>query len=185
MVFTDHANLQYYQHPQKINQRVARYISMLADYNLELKHLPRVKNCADPLSRQPDHNDGSDDNEQVMALLDELFTRMIEMMALDQQVRQRQNDVVIKKWKKEGWNLQKQEGVWWQDTALVITEPENIQKGLLETYHDSETAGHLGANQTYHQIVQDYWWPGLRKYVQAYVKGCGICQQNKINTHPN
>jgi len=51
MVFTDHANLQYYQHPQKINQRVARYISMLADYNLELKHLPRIKNHTDPLSR--------------------------------------------------------------------------------------------------------------------------------------
>ena len=51
VVYTDHANLQYYRHPQKINHRVARYISTLADYNLELKHLPGTKNCADPLSR--------------------------------------------------------------------------------------------------------------------------------------
>ena len=62
-MYTDHTNLQYYQHPQKINQRVAWYISMLADYNIELKHLPGTKNCANPLSRWPDHNNGSNNNE--------------------------------------------------------------------------------------------------------------------------
>ena len=51
VVFTDHANLQYYRHPQKINRQVARYIATLADFNIELKHLPGVKNRADPLSR--------------------------------------------------------------------------------------------------------------------------------------
>ena len=82
-VYMDHANLQYYQHLQKINRWVARYISTLADYNLELKHLPGIKNHADPLSRRPDHNDGSNDNEQVMVLPDELFTKVIETTALD------------------------------------------------------------------------------------------------------
>ena len=72
-VYMDHAKLQYYQHPQKINQRVAQYISTLADYNLELRHLPRTKNQADPLSRWPDHNDRSNDNEQVTVLPNELF----------------------------------------------------------------------------------------------------------------
>src|SRR6202012_3731638 len=32
MVFTDHKNLEYYCHPQRINRRVARYIPRLADY---------------------------------------------------------------------------------------------------------------------------------------------------------
>ena len=50
VVWTDHANLQYYWHPQKINRRVARYISTMAEYNLELKHLPEIKNRADALS---------------------------------------------------------------------------------------------------------------------------------------
>ena len=52
IVYMDHANLQYYRHPQKINRRVARYISELADYNIELQHLPGIKNRADPLSRR-------------------------------------------------------------------------------------------------------------------------------------
>ena len=51
IVYTDHANLQYYWHPQKINRHVARYISELADYNIELRHLPEIKNRADLLSQ--------------------------------------------------------------------------------------------------------------------------------------
>ena len=42
-VWTDHANLQYYHHPQKVNRRVAQYIAVLGDYNLKLKHLPGIK----------------------------------------------------------------------------------------------------------------------------------------------
>ena len=79
-------NLQYYRHPQKINRQVARYITTLADFNIELKHLPGVKNRANPLGRQPDYNDGSNNNEQVTALPNKLFTKVIEMTALDQQI---------------------------------------------------------------------------------------------------
>ena len=71
--WTDHTNLQYYWHPQKINRRVARYISTLAEYDLELKHLPGIKNRADPLSRQPDYTKGEEDNNQVTALPQNLF----------------------------------------------------------------------------------------------------------------
>ena len=73
VVWTNHANLQYYRHPQKINRRVARYIALLSDYNLVLKHLPGTKNRADTLSQRPDHVDGQNDNKNTTALLDKLF----------------------------------------------------------------------------------------------------------------
>ena len=100
VILTDHANLQYYHHPQKINCRVARYIATLADFNLELKHLPRIKNCADPLSRRLDYDDRSNDNEQVTALPDTLFTKVIETTALDQQIQKRQDSEVIEQWER-------------------------------------------------------------------------------------
>ena len=83
VVFTNHANLQYYCHPQKINRQVAHYIVLLGDYNIELCHLPRIKNHADPLSRRPDHDDGSEDNNKVVMLPDKLFIKVIGMVALD------------------------------------------------------------------------------------------------------
>src|SRR6266851_751477 len=82
-VFTDHTNLQYYWHPQKINRRVACYINFLEDFNYQLKHIPGTHNRADTLSRRPDHNNGSDDNEQIVALPDDLFVKAIAMAMLD------------------------------------------------------------------------------------------------------
>ena len=187
IVYTDHSNLQYYRHPQKINRRVARYISTLADYNLELKHLPGIKNQADPLSQRPDYDDGSEDNEHVTALPDHLFTRIIETVAFDEQIRQQQrkNSSVIEAWNQKGLELTKREGVYWKKTALVVTNPESFAKNILEQYHGSTTGGHPGIWRTYTQVVKDYWWPELRKFTEAYVKGCAICQQNKSITHRN
>jgi RNase H-like domain found in reverse transcriptase len=50
-MITDHANLQYYRQPQKINQCVARYLADLADYRFMLVHKPGVSNKVDHLSR--------------------------------------------------------------------------------------------------------------------------------------
>jgi hypothetical protein len=90
VIFTDHANLQYYRHPQKINRQVARYINFLEDFNYKLKHIPGAKNRADALSRRPDHDDGAGDNDQVVALPDTVFARMISAATLDQTILTRQ-----------------------------------------------------------------------------------------------
>ena len=50
VVLTDHENLVHYRHPQKINQQVARYLHTLADFNLELQHIPGSTNKSDALS---------------------------------------------------------------------------------------------------------------------------------------
>ena len=51
LAFVNHANLAYYRHPQKINQRVAHYISTLTNYNLKIIHKPGALNRADALSQ--------------------------------------------------------------------------------------------------------------------------------------
>jgi hypothetical protein len=50
-VLTDHKNLEYYRHPCHINQRIARYVQQLADYNFQLVHIPGSNNKANALSR--------------------------------------------------------------------------------------------------------------------------------------
>jgi len=34
-------------------------------------------------------------------------------------------------------------------------------------------------------VTEHYWWPGMRSFIKNYVKGCGICQQFKINRNPS
>ncbi len=69
-VLTDHNNLQYYRHPQRINCCIARYLLRMVDYNIKLKHQLGITNKADHLSQHPDYDQGEDDNVNVMALLD-------------------------------------------------------------------------------------------------------------------
>ena len=59
----------------------------MAEYNLELKHLPGIKNRADALSRRPDFYKGEEDNNQVTALPQNLFIRAMELMALERQIQ--------------------------------------------------------------------------------------------------
>ena len=52
IVHTDHANLQYWKEPQKINRRIAREVVELSEYNIKLKSIPgRENGRVDMLSR--------------------------------------------------------------------------------------------------------------------------------------
>jgi hypothetical protein len=72
-VLTNHKNLEYYQHPCHINQRIARYVQQLANYNFQLVHILGSTNKADTLSCQPDYDDRSDDNSDMTVLPPDLF----------------------------------------------------------------------------------------------------------------
>ena len=61
----------------------------------------------------------------------------------------------------------------------------NLQHNVVKMLHDHETAGHPGEAETLVSVEQLFWWPGLRTFVRNYVKGCGVCQQYKINWSPS
>src|SRR6202012_5284341 len=92
MVFTDHKNLEYYRHPQRINRRVARYIPRLADYHYRLIHKPGRQNHADALSRRPDHMKGEEDNTNITVLSPEVFAHSALMARIDERVMSHQLD---------------------------------------------------------------------------------------------
>jgi RNase H-like domain found in reverse transcriptase/Reverse transcriptase (RNA-dependent DNA polymerase) len=50
-VLTDHSNLKYYRHPQKISRCVARYLPKLVEFDFELIYKPGTTNKANHLSR--------------------------------------------------------------------------------------------------------------------------------------
>jgi hypothetical protein len=55
---------------------------------------------------------------------------------------------------------------------------------ILQLYHDSPVAGHFSQQNTAAFLKQDYYWPGMRSFVSAYMRGYATCQQVKVNTHP-
>ena len=85
VVHTDHANLTYWRQLQKINRRIARQVLELEKYNIKLQHVPGKNNGhADALSRRPDYNQGSSDNQNVTVLPDRLFIQALALQDLEQ-----------------------------------------------------------------------------------------------------
>ena len=141
IVWTDHANLQYYRQPQKVNRHVARGINFIAEFPLELQHIAGRKNRADPLSRRPDHDNGSNNNEGVVALPESLFVKAIETTGMDQiiAVLQQQQVTILNKWMDE-YNLhQDKAGRYHKGITLVIPEDMKLQQDLVKLNHDSLT----------------------------------------------
>ena len=66
-----------------------------------------------------------------------------------------------------------------------VPQNEGLRRDILKMFHDHKTAGHPGELETFNSVKHHYWWPRLRTFVKNYVKGCGICQQFKINRHPS
>ena len=139
----------------------------MEDFNYKLAHIPNACNRADALSRRPDHDDGSNDNDQVVALLDNMFIKAISMAMLDEKLRKRQKNCQpqLEGWKGKYHLRKEDDGTWYKDQALVVVGGEDTCKELLETYHNALTAGHLGVLKTLRAMCKDYWWPGIRQFV--------------------
>ena len=183
LVLTDHENLAHYRHPQKINQRVARYLHTLADFDLELRHIPRSTNKADALSRRPDHDDGLQDNEEVVALPDSLFARALAMGKEDKQLldKQKENRDMWGDWK-HLHNCEEKEGALYKGEVLAVMGGGEVYGNLLKRYHDGMTARHPGVWKMWQALQQDYWWPTMKAFIKEYVVGCAVCQQTKTIT---
>jgi hypothetical protein len=150
-VWTDHTNLQFYRQPQKVNRRVARGINFVAEFPLELKHITGRKNRADPLSRRPDYDDGSKDNEDVVTLPDHLFIRIIKVSGFNSMVMilQKQQATLMKEWEEEHSLCMDMDGRFRKGITLVVPPDDKLRRDLVELMHDSPTTGHPGIDKCY------------------------------------
>ncbi len=64
----------------------------------------------------------------------------------------------------------------YQDLAYV---PKVIRSELISRHHDDPLAGHFGIEKTRELIARKYYWPTLRREIEAYVKGCNVCLTSK------
>jgi Integrase zinc binding domain len=102
---------------------------------------------------------------------------------IEQEVYDRQETAAlqIQQWAKDH-ELTSINHHWFKGSRPVVTDDLSLQWSILRMYHDHKSAGHPGIFNTYASVVQDYWWPDMKRFVVQYVKGCAICQSTKPNT---
>jgi len=93
-----------------------------------------------------------------------------------------ENEETIRKWANT-YQLHQENNTWWKEDALVVAGNNNLKRGVISTFHDPPYRRHPGIGNTIALLKQNYWWPNLKRDMEEYVKGCAVCQANKINTH--
>ena len=80
---------------------------------------------------------------------------------------------------KDGW--EEFDGVLHHQGLPFVLEVIPIE--LISWHHDDLLAGHFHIDKTRELIGRKYYWPSLRKDVEAYVKGCNVCLALKTVRH--
>ena len=175
IVHTDHTNLTYWRQLQKISRCIMRPVLELEEYNIKLQHVPGKNNGrADALSRRPDYDQGTNDNQDVTILPDQLFIRALALQELEQ------DEDALKPWI-DPHKLKQISGTWWKGNQLVITADTPSKRNIVQMHHDPPAHGHPGISRTLELTTRRYWWPCMAQDVKDYVKGCVDCQRNKMN----
>ncbi|XP_068220090.1 uncharacterized protein [Palaemon carinicauda] len=55
-----------------------------------------------------------------------------------------------------------------------LVRPLSLVPALLELAHSH--VNHLGVNKTYSTLADDFFWPGMKKDIQQFIKACHHCQ---------
>jgi hypothetical protein len=180
-VFSDHMNLQYWRDPQKISRQVAHKFLELQEFPIKIHHIKgKTNGRTDALSRRPDYDQGEHDNTNVTVLPNQLFIRsLIEIGAEHDE----QDEQILTKWV-DAHELKKVDEIWYQNGRQVITNLGAGTRAVIAAHHDTPAHRHPGIAQTIQLVERDSWWPGLRREVTDYVKGCTECQCHKVNNRP-
>jgi hypothetical protein len=193
-VLTDHANLNHWKTPKKVNRRVARWFGELQEYNLVIQHVPgKLHTAANMLSRPPVDDKGESNNNNLTLLPEEMFIRLQTSQDADPADETLKHKIVqaqkqqlgeMKAWAKK-YKLTRSPGdlQWLKNTTPVVPDDPEMRKDLMDHFHDAPTAGHPGRDETTQAIKRQYWWPNMNAWIEEYVKKCAPCQQNKNLTH--
>jgi len=79
--------------------------------------------------------------------------------------------------------MEQVEGLWLKEGQVYIPADTEIKLRILEEHYDRRTAGHLGQDKTLELIAWNYTWPGMREFVNEYIRTCDTCARNKTPCH--
>src|SRR6266498_1823409 len=163
IVWTDHHNLTYFTHSQKLTRQQVRWIMELMDYDLKLQHKAGSKMIVtDALSHHADWSKGIDqDNVDVVTLPDALWIKLVDMELQDTVADTQKNDELAQEALRGLTDPSVSPSHW----TIVLSGPDSstrlmfynghlyiynlgLRCQIVSDHHDTLTAGHLGTLTT-------------------------------------
>mmetsp|Transcript_5973 Transcript_5973/g.7268 ORF Transcript_5973/g.7268 Transcript_5973/m.7268 type:complete len:1243 (-) Transcript_5973:294-4022(-) len=188
---SDHLSLTYIMTQGKVPQnRIARWLDFLSEYDFEIQHLSGNKNnAADALSRIginnievrftaiPHDYDFSEDYET-----DINFKVIYDCLKNNKQPPKEISNH-IRHFMLEGNQLYYSVNVGMDQTLDRLCVPKGeIRNTLILKHHNPPEEGHFGTYKTYYALADAFYWPKMFKDVIRFVNSCLTCQQSKSLT---
>jgi transposase InsO family protein len=202
-IITDHQGLQWLNTQAELNGRQARWVEALSDIEFQVEYVPGPQNAAaDALSRRVDLQPSV--AAEVVADAPQRPRLKLQLGAIPTvtevpmwEVRSKSVPFLaeIKKAAAaDPWyagklaeiapsdGLVRGEGLLWTDEGILwVPDDLEIRRKLLFEMHDAPTGGHLGVRKTIHKMQEQFWWLGMRKDIEDYVRGCVVCASTKAS----
>lgn len=192
-VVTDHQALKWLMTLKTPTGRLARWALTIQVYNITIKYAPGRQNVvADMLSRPPC------DNETECSLCSMIIEADMPVRSPAEVRSEQLKDEHLANILKALESNNHEQAAYWSGKGYLLnygllyrynpdSDSDNAQlvmpqqewANVMANYHDDPAAGHYGAEKTYLRIAQRYYWPGMRKYIEAYTKNCLACQRYK------
>ena len=173
LVITDSTAAQAIMTKPDLNQRQARWIDLLANYDFEIRHRPGATNTVpDALSRRPDYSFNS-----LRIVVPGLVQRVRATAPADNHYQEMMRRAEQAPDKSPFFTVR--HGLLYKDDRLSVPEDHTLRTDLLYETHDTPIAGHLGRTRTVERLKRFYYWPGMGHMTHCYVTSCPSCQSIK------
>lgn len=193
IVRSDHQPLKWLLTLKSPSGRLVRWALKLQSFNITYQYVPGKANVvADTLSRPPCIEEEAEQCGVCSVIINlpsanptDLRTAQLgdpESQKIIQDLEDL-DELTSSRWSERGYVLS--HGVLYrydpdsdrEDAQLVV--PSSMREEILKELHDSPTAGHQGVERTLQRLRERYHFPGMRRYVTEYLKGCVDCLRYK------
>ena len=184
-IFSHHRNLLYQKKPEKMSQRLVRWLIFLSEFNFKIIYRSGSSNGKpDSLSRRPDYIPSSDDfsSETPFFVLrpENFVVTVLTISDLSNKILNECKDDIfyhnIREYL-ENKNLpipHPNIDKFYQSNSFLLFDnklyvPSKCRPFVLNICHDSPSSGHFGIKKTLNLLNRDFLWPSSNPDTKDYV----------------
>lgn len=178
IIRTDQRSLKYLLE-QRLNTPIQQqWLPKLLEFDYEIQYRQGKDNlAADALSRV----EGSEVLSMALSVLECDLMKEIQRCYTEDELLLEIIEALKKK------SDAKKHFTWRQETLrrkgkLVIPAVVELRRKILEWLHGSSRSGHSGRDATHQRVKSLFYWKGMSKDIQSYIRSCSVCQQCKYET---
>nr|GEV22105.1 retrotransposon protein, putative, Ty3-gypsy subclass [Tanacetum cinerariifolium] len=180
VIYTNHKSLQHIFDQKELNMRQRRWIELFSDYDCEIRYHPwKAHVVADALSgkkRVKPRRVRAMSMTIQFSIKDKLLAAQYDvskeenapsemLCSLDQQMKKKENG-----------------GLYFMDKIWVPLMGD-LRTIIMDETRATRNSIHPGANKMYYDLIDMYWWPGMKKDIATY-KTLGTRLDMSMTYHP-